>query len=76
MKTFSNSTANTYLSSLLPIESQQRMRHPGSGKGQLLYMAEDFNATIIDDAVATFRGGGKGGAAARLLIDRHGWENP
>jgi hypothetical protein len=32
----------------VPIEPPQRKRQPGSGKGQLLHMAEDFDATPED----------------------------
>jgi prevent-host-death family protein len=41
---------NKPLLRLVPIEPPQRIRQPGSGKGQLLYMAEDFDATPDDFA--------------------------
>jgi prevent-host-death family protein len=41
---------NKPLLRLVPIEPLQRIRQPGSGKGQLLYMAEDFDATPDDFA--------------------------
>jgi len=39
---------NKPLLRLVPIEPPQRKRRPGSGKGQLLHMAEDFDATPED----------------------------
>jgi prevent-host-death family protein len=39
---------NKPLLRLVPIEPPQRKRQPGSGKGQLLHMAEDFDATPED----------------------------
>ena len=39
---------NKPLLRLVPIEPPQRTRQPGSGKGQLLHMAEDFDATPDD----------------------------
>ena len=30
---------------LVPLERPQRLRKPGSGKGQVLYIAPDFDAT-------------------------------
>jgi len=41
---------NKPLLRLVPIEPPQRIRQPGSGKGQLLHMAEDFDATLDDFA--------------------------
>jgi len=41
---------NKPLLRLVPIEPPQRTRQPGSGKGQLLHMAEDFDATPDDFA--------------------------
>jgi prevent-host-death family protein len=36
--------ANTPLVRLVPMEPPKRPRRPGSGKGQLLWMAPDFDA--------------------------------
>jgi antitoxin (DNA-binding transcriptional repressor) of toxin-antitoxin stability system len=41
---------NKPLLRLVPIEPLQRARQPGSGKGQLLHMADDFDATPDDFA--------------------------
>ena len=36
---------NKPLLKLVPLESPRRPRKPGSGKGQVLYVAPDFDAT-------------------------------
>jgi hypothetical protein len=51
MQQFKIDEARVELSDLAPIEPQQSVRQPGSGKGQLLYMAEDFDATPDDFTV-------------------------
>ena len=35
---------NTPLVRLIPVQALKRTRQPGSGKGQLLWMASDFDA--------------------------------
>ncbi|MFY9975107.1 MAG: type II toxin-antitoxin system prevent-host-death family antitoxin [Chromatiaceae bacterium] len=36
---------NTPLVRLVPVQAASGPRHPGSGKGQLIWMAPDFDAT-------------------------------
>ncbi len=42
------------LARLVPIDRPKKPRSPGSGKGGILYMAEDFNAPLPEELLKDF----------------------